>query len=159
VLRPSGRSGLRLAAGDALRGGARMNVQLKLACANSVPTLFPAPIGCCGIYGRERTHIHLERFPVIGRQFSQCGRTTAERAVEPLFLNWTRIRRELNNRLPAVRAGQGDFVQFHIGFVFHGVDNYNQVAKSSGTRINCSHSWQFRLISSTYALFSLKVPS
>lgn len=147
MLRPSGLSGPQLAAGDALHGAADMNVQLKLARASTVPTLFPAPVGCGGIYGRERTHIHLERFPVICRQFPQCGNATAGKTADASFLNRTRARSELNNRLPAMWAGQCNFVQFHTGFVLHRAGDYSQVAKSRSTGINFSHSWQIRLVS------------
>lgn len=157
MLRPSGRSGLRIAAGDALHGGAGMNVQPGSSRASVV--LPPAPMCGNGARRRKCPHVLLERLPIICRQLAQRTDTRACRAAEPLFLNRAGTRDELNNGLPAMWAGQGDLIHFHADLVCDGADDYSQQMAQCSTRINCSHSWQIRLTSSIYALFSLKVPS
>lgn len=157
VLRPSGRSGLRIAAGDPLHGGASMNVQPFSGRAGAV--LSPAAVCRNGARGRKCPHVLLERFAIICRQLAQRTDTRTCRATEPLLLNRAGTRDELNNGLPAMWAGQGDLIHFHADLGCDGADDYSQQTTPCSARINCSHSWQIRLIFPIHALLSIKVPA
>jgi hypothetical protein len=115
--------------------------------AGAMSVLFPSSICRYGPYRRKLAHVHLERYAAIGREFAECRQSIAIGAAKPLFLYRTRTGSELKNRLPAFRASQSDLIHFHTGLVCHGADDYSQVPASDSARINCSHSWQIRLIS------------
>lgn len=88
--------------------------------------LFSAAIdGDARVWG-NLAHVQLKCSSVIGFQLAERTRSFAGRAVKSLLLNRTRIYGQLNNRVPAMRAGEGDPIQIHNGFVSYWSGDYSQ---------------------------------
>lgn len=78
--------------------------------------------------GRDLAHIQLERIAVVGRQVCKFAGTFAGRTVQPLLLDRACAGGQLNNRVPTVRAGEGNSIQCHSGFVSYWSGDYSQEA-------------------------------
>lgn len=100
-----------------------------IGCQEGISVLFsPAIDRNTRIWG-DLTHVQPECIAVVGRQVCKFAGTFAGRAVQPLLLDRACAGGQLNNRVPAVRAGEGDSIQFHSGFISYWSGDYSHAER------------------------------